>query len=149
LHDLDGLEAHGINRLVVRPTLQTTRDDAVFAIGDCASCTLPGSDQPLPPRAQAAQQQADFMVKAVNARLRGTPPPSFTYRDFGSLVSLADYQTLGIVFRGFKMEGLLAKLAYRSLHKRHLLALHGIAKVALDTLAHTITRRTEPRIKLH
>jgi NADH:ubiquinone reductase (H+-translocating) len=149
LHDLDGLEADGINRLVVRPTLQTTRDDAVFAIGDCASCTLPGSDQPLPPRAQAAQQQADFMVKAVNARLRGTPPPSFTYRDFGSLVSLADYQTLGIVFRGFKMEGLLAKLAYRSLHKRHLLALHGIAKVALDTLAHTITRRTEPRIKLH
>jgi len=149
LHGLDGLEADKINRLVVRPTLQTTRDDAVFAIGDCASCTLPGSDQPLPPRAQTAQQQADFMVKAINARLRGAPLPSFKYRDFGSLVSLADYQTLGIVFRGFKMEGLLAKLAYRSLHKRHLLALHGVAKVALDTLAQAITRRTEPRIKLH
>jgi NADH:ubiquinone reductase (H+-translocating) len=121
----------------------------VFAIGDCASCTLPGSDQPLPPRAQTAQQQAEFMVKAIKARLRGASQPSFRYRDFGSLVSLADYQTLGILFRGFKLEGLLAKLAYRSLHKKHLLALHGAPKVALDTLAHAIARRTEPRIKLH
>ncbi|MCI3952757.1 MAG: hypothetical protein K0R53_2255, partial [Burkholderiales bacterium] len=27
--------------------------------------------------------------------------------------------------------------------------LHGFAKVLLDTLARMITRRTEPRIKLH
>lgn len=30
-----------------------------------------------------------------------------------------------------------------------LLALHGFAKVALDTLARLITRRTEPHVKLH
>ena len=31
LRDLDGLETNRINQLVVRPTLQTTRDDDVFA----------------------------------------------------------------------------------------------------------------------
>jgi NADH dehydrogenase FAD-containing subunit len=31
-----------INRLVVRDTLQTTRDDNIFAIGDCACYVLPG-----------------------------------------------------------------------------------------------------------
>ncbi len=31
----------------------------------------------------------------------------------------------------------------------HELALHGFAKVALDTLARLITRRTEPHVKLH
>jgi len=31
----------------------------------------------------------------------------------------------------------------------HLVALHGWVKVALDTLARSITRRTEPHIKLH
>ena len=31
----------------------------------------------------------------------------------------------------------------------HQLALHGWPKVLLDTLARTITRRTEPQVKLH
>jgi NADH dehydrogenase len=54
LRNLDGLESNRINQLVVRPTLETTRDEAVFAIGDCAACPWegrPGSF--VPPRAQA------------------------------------------------------------------------------------------------
>ena len=38
---------------------------------------------------------------------------------------------------------------YVSLYKLHELALHGIWKVMLDTLARMITRRTEPHVKLH
>jgi NADH:ubiquinone reductase (H+-translocating) len=148
LKDIDGLETDRINRLVVRPTLQTTRDDDIFAIGDCASCTLPGASEPLPPRAQTAHQQANFMVKVIKARLRGKPLPIFNYRDFGSLVSLAHYDTLGVVLNT-RMQGLIARMAYLSLHKRHLQALHGSFKVALDTLVKAVTRRTEPRIKLH
>ena len=106
-------------------------------------------DHPLPPRAQTAQQEADYMVKVVKARLRGDPLPKFKYRDLGSLVSLADYDTFGLVLNNLKLEGLFARLAYRSLHQMHLQALHGNFKVALDTLIRTLTRRTEPRIKLH
>jgi NADH dehydrogenase len=149
LRDLDGLEADRINRLIVRPTLQSSRDDNIFAIGDCANCVLEGSDKPLPPRAQTAQQQADFLVKAIASRLDGRLLPEFRYRDRGSLVALSDYKTLGVVFGGFRLEGLLAKLAYRSLYKRHLLALYGAGKLALLTLAALISRRAEPRIKLH
>jgi NADH dehydrogenase len=149
LHEIDGLETDRINRLVVRPTLQTTRDDDVFALGDCASLTMPGETEPLPPRAQVAHQQANFMVKTIKARLHGAPLPQFKYRDFGSLVALADYRTLGVLFHNVKLQGLLARLTYLSLHKRHLQALHGNFKVALDTLVNAITRRTEPRIKLH
>jgi NADH dehydrogenase len=149
LRDLDELETDRINRLIVRPTLQTSRDDDIFAIGDCAAVVLPGSSEPLPPRAQTAHQEADYMVKAVKARLRGSPLPEFKYRDLGSLVALADYQTLGLIFKNVKMQGLIARLAYKSLHKRHLQALHGSFKVAIDTLVNAVTRRTEPRIKLH
>lgn len=149
LRDLDGLETDGINRLVVRPTLQTTRDEDIFAIGDCADCILPPGNDPLPPRAQTAHQQADFMVKAIKARLKGAPLSHFQYRDFGSLVSLAHYNTLGLVFQNVKMQGLIARLAYLSLHKRHLQAVHGTFKVALDTIVEAVTHRTEPRIKLH
>src|SRR5438552_5974282 len=44
LKDLGGLETNRINQLVVLPTLQTTRDENIFAIGDCASCPWLGKD---------------------------------------------------------------------------------------------------------
>jgi NADH dehydrogenase len=149
LRGLDGLETDSLNRLVVRPTMQTTRDDNVFAIGDCAHCVLPGMKEPLPPRAQTAREEADYMVKLLKARLRGAPLPVFKYRDFGSLVSLANYRTFGVVLNGLQLEGLFARLAYLSLHKRHQQALNGSFKVALDTIGNAFTRHTEPRIKLH
>ncbi len=89
------------------------------------------------------------MVKAIKARLAGRPLPNFKYRDFGSLVSLSHYHTFGILFHGFKFEGLLARIVYRSLHLMHQRALHGTGKVALDTIAKALTQHTEPRIKLH
>jgi NADH dehydrogenase len=58
LRDLDGLEVNRVNQLVVEPSLQTTSDPDIFAIGDCAPCPQPGERGPVPPRAQAAHQQA-------------------------------------------------------------------------------------------
>jgi NADH:ubiquinone reductase (H+-translocating) len=59
LQHLDGLDVNHINQLVVAPTLQTTRDPDIFAIGDCAACPRPGLSTSVPPRAQAAHQQAE------------------------------------------------------------------------------------------
>jgi hypothetical protein len=47
------------------------------------------------------------------------------------------------------IEGLFARTMYASLYKMHELALHGFPKVAPDTLARLITRRTESHVKLH
>jgi NADH dehydrogenase len=155
LRDLDGLEANRINQLVVRPTLQTTRDDAVFAIGDCAACPWLGKkDETVPPRAQAAHQQASHMVKQLRRLLRGRPLLPWRYRDFGSLVSLGEYSTVGNLMGALTggnlwIEGWFARIMYLSLAKLHELALHGFWKTALDTAARLITRRTEPHVKLH
>ncbi len=74
LKDLDGLETNRINQLVVLPTLQTTRDENIFAIGDCAAAPWLGKEGALvPPRAQSAHQQASHMVKQIQNRLRGQP----------------------------------------------------------------------------
>ena len=155
LRDLDGLETNRINQLVVRATLQTTRDDDVFAIGDCAACPWVGKDGVVvPPRAQAAHQQASHMVKQLRRRLQGRSLEPWRYRDFGSLVSLGEYSTVGNLMgalsgRNLWLEGWFARMMYLSLYKMHELALHGFWKMALDTLARLITRRTEPHIKLH
>ena len=162
LRDIGGLETNRINQLVVRPTLQSTRDDKVFAIGDCAACAWPeannGKGGFVPPRAQAAHQQASLMVKQVRRRIAGKPLAEYRYRDFGSLVSLGEHSTVGNMMgglagksggKGMIIEGFMARMMYVSLYKMHELALHGFVKVALDTTARLITRRTEPHVKLH
>ena len=153
LKDLGGLETDRINRLVVRDTLQTTRDDNIFAIGDCASYFLPEEGNPAPPRAQTAHQMASLVAKSIRARLNGKALPTFKYRDFGNLVNLSEYTTVGNLLgkgkRSVYLEGMFARMMYWSLHKMHQHALHGSTKVAVDTAVHAVTRRTEPRIKLH
>jgi NADH dehydrogenase len=153
LQDLDGLESNRINQLVVLPTLQTTRDPNVFAIGDCAACPWYGKPGALvPPRAQAAHQQASLMVKQIRNRLAGKPLAEFKYKDFGSLVSLGEDSTVGNLMgagRNIWISGQFAKLMYLSLYKMHELALHGFLKVSLDTAGRFLSRSTEPHIKLH
>jgi NADH:ubiquinone reductase (H+-translocating) len=154
LNNLDGLETNRINQLMVTPTLQTTRDPSIFAFGDCASCPWPEKNGFVPPRAQSAHQQASHLYRMLPRYLRGEPIAAFQYRDFGSLVSLGKFSTvgslMGSITRGAVMiEGLFAKLMYLSLYKMHEYALHGFTKVFLDTLARIITRRTEPHVKLH
>ncbi|MGH8616507.1 MAG: NAD(P)/FAD-dependent oxidoreductase [Burkholderiales bacterium] len=154
LSGLDGLEVNRLNQLVVAQTLQTTQDPDIFAFGDCAACPWPGHVHTVPPRAQAAHQQASHLLKTLRRRLDGQPPLPYVYRDFGSLVSLGHYSTVGslmgkLLGGAIFIEGLFARFMYVSLYKMHLFALHGFAKVAFDTLARLITRRTEPRVKLH
>lgn len=137
-------------------------DRIVFAMGDCAACPWPeanhGKGGFVPPRAQAAHQQASLMFKQVQRRLAGRPLLPYRYRDFGSLVSLGEFSTVGTMMGGpldrlmggsLMIEGLMARIMYLSLYKMHEVALHGYAKVTLDTLARLITRRTEPHVKLH
>ena len=118
LRNIDGLETNAINQLLVRQTLQTTRDDDIFAIGDCAACPWPERSGTVPPRAQAAHQQATHLYKQLQRRLAGRPLEPWHYRDFGSLVSLGEYSTVGslmgkLIGRSLFVEGCFARFMYR------------------------------------
>jgi NADH dehydrogenase len=152
-HELDGLEVNRINQLVVTPTLRTTRDPDIFAIGDCAACPGPG-ERSVPPRAQAAHQEAAHMVRQIERRLRGAPLLPYSYRDFGSLVSLGRWSTVGNLVgfprgRSLFIEGFVARMMYGSLRLMHERALHGTASTLFGVLGRALARRTEPRVKLH
>ena len=155
LRELEGLETNRLNQLVVTPTLQTTRDPNIFALGDCAAAPWAGREGvTVPPRAQAAHQQASHLVRQLRRRLRGQPLAPWRYRDFGSLVSLGEYSTVGnlmgsLVGGNLWVEGLFARTMYLSLYKMHQVALHGYWKTALGSASRLLTRGTEPRVKLH
>jgi NADH dehydrogenase len=154
LGSLDGLETNRINQLMVLPTLQTTRDPDIFALGDCSAFPREESGRPVPPAAQAAHQQASHLLRSITLRLDGRPIGPFHYRDFGSLVSLGEYSTIGSLMgflsgKSYRVEGWFARFMYLSLYKMHLYALHGPVGVILDTLARFLKRGTEPAVKLH
>ena len=154
LMELDGLESNRISQLLVRPTLQTTLDDNIFAFGDCAACPLgDGSERTVPPRAQAAHQQASLLAKALKLRLEGQALPEFRYRDYGSLISLSRFSAVGNLMGNLmgsvKLEGWLARMFYVSLYRMHQMALYGVLRTALLMLGDRIGRSTEPRLKLH
>src|SRR5207237_10933912 len=94
LRNLDGLDVNRSNQLVVTPTLQTSADPDIFAVGDCAACPREGHATPVPPRAQAAHQQAAHVVKQLRRRLAGQKLEPFVYRDFASLVSRSESSAL-------------------------------------------------------
>ena len=158
LKDFGGLETNAIHQLVVHETLQTTRDPDIFALGDCAACPCSDADGGragiVPPRAQAAHQQATHMLEQIKRRFAHRPLKPYRYRDFGSLVSLGKFSTVGnmmggLIGKNLMIEGYFAKLVYLSLYKLHELAIHGPIKTTLYTLARMITRQTNPTVKLH
>jgi NADH dehydrogenase len=154
LRDLDGLETNRLNQLVVEPSLQTTRDPNIFAMGDCAACPLPGGTGFVPPRAQAAHQQADHMAAQIEKRLHGKDLLPYMYKDFGSLVSLGHHSTVGnlmgsVFGRGMFIEGLFARMMYQSMRVMHERALNGTRYALLSLLSRRLSRRTGPSVKLH
>ncbi|MCP3697837.1 MAG: NAD(P)/FAD-dependent oxidoreductase [Aliivibrio sp.] len=153
IKDIAGLETNRINQLVVKPTLQTTRDDDIFVIGDLASCEKPEGGF-VPPRAQAAHQMASHAFKNIVAKMTDREMKPYVYKDHGSLVSLSNFSTVGSLMgnltKGSMMvEGRIARVVYISLYRMHQIALHGVFKTTLIMLVGRINRVLRPNLKLH
>ena len=153
LTGIEWLETTSINQVVVNDNLQSVSDENVFAIGDCAACPWPGHDVNVPPRAQAAHQQASVLAKSLSRRIDGRALLKYRYRDYGSLVSLGRFSTIGSLMGKLigdvVIEGLIARLMYLALYKVHQLVLFGTGRVVLLSLANLFRRAVHPRIKLH
>lgn len=154
LSGLAGLEVAPSNQMRVKPSLQTTNDPNIFAIGDCASLLIPGQDRPLPATAQVAHQQAQHLIRHLPTFLAsGQPIPDFVFRDFGSLVSLGEYDAYGSLgklglFDGLTIRGRLAQFSHVMLYRSHQSRLHGFWRGGLMWLVDVLNSRIRSRIRL-
>jgi NADH dehydrogenase len=154
LKDIGGLETTRNDQLVVRPTLQTTRDDRIYALGDCCFCVVEAGSRPIPPRAQAAHQMADTVFHNLKRQVAGKSLSPFVYRDHGSLISLSRFSTVGslmgnLVGGRLAIEGRLARIVYLSLYRMHLVAIHGWLKGMIMILVGHVNQVIRPKLKLH
>lgn len=148
-----GLPTDRLGRIEVDEDLAVRGLDGVYAIGDCcASYREDGSE--VPPRAQAAHQMAAVVAHNLLATRGGRRTKAFVYRDFGSLVSLSNFSTVGnlmgnLVRGTIFVEGWLARMAYLSLYRMHQVAIHGTFSTLLIMLGDRIYKATRAEVKLH
>ncbi len=151
-----GLPTARNGAVLVGPDLRVEGHEDVFALGDCAYCPM-DDGKPVPPRAQAAHQQASFLYDALLARARGdrgAPRGRYVYRDYGSLVSIGTRDSVGnllgsLVPATWFVQGLLARWMYASLHLMHHRAVLGTVRTGVLALARFLVRRATPQVKLH
>ena len=150
---LDGLETNKRNQLVVERTLQCSRDSNIFAFGDCAACPTPDDKGQVPPLAQAAHQQARLLAGNLERHINGTQLIGYTYKDWGSLVALGRYTTVGTLMSNLLgnhfVAGNFARLMYLLLHRRHQAAVNGWWRTGLWMLDDLVRRGIRPHVKLH
>lgn len=148
-----GLEINRINQISCEPTLVSKSDNTIYAIGDCCDITMPDGKK-VPPRAQSAHQMASLVAKNICNRVHNKPEKNFSYRDYGSLVNLSQFSTVGSLMGNLMkgslfIEGLLARMMYLALYRMHQLAIYGYVKGPFIIVLSKISKSIRPKMKLH
>ena len=151
-----GLQTNRINQIDCHRTLKSVSDESIYAIGDCCHVEMlvDGEPQKVPPRAQSAHQMASVAAKNIVRELKGKELVEFKYTDYGSLVNLARFSTVGSLMGNLMkgsmfIEGKIARVMYLSLYRMHQLAIHGYLKGPFVILLSQISKIIRPKIKLH
>ncbi|MCX2561978.1 NAD(P)/FAD-dependent oxidoreductase [Acetobacter farinalis] len=148
--EMDGLECARGGQLVVKPNLQTTLDDRIFAVGDCSFIT----EHPLPPTAQVARQEAHHLARYLPQWiLNQTPVPPFTFNNKGAIVALGNYNGWGAfpdgkTFGGGTLRGLSARLGHTALYRQHQFELYGVVGGAIACLTDWLDRFVRPAVRM-
>ncbi len=150
-----GLPTAKGGQVEVDPHLRVKGVADVYALGDCAAC-VDGKGNAVPPRAQAAHQQADYLVTTFLRKSKGHAPLArpYEYRDYGSLVSVGRSTSVGSLMGSLRgaswfVQGTMARLMYTSLHLMHHRAVLGTMRTGVLALARFLVRRATPLVKLH
>ncbi|MFC3093193.1 NAD(P)/FAD-dependent oxidoreductase [Alteromonas sediminis] len=146
-------EINRAQQIIVNPHLQTLLTDDIYVIGD--ACGFQQNDGSwVPPRAQSAHQMASTAAKNIRNQLLGKPLERYRYLDYGSLVHLSKYSTVGSLMgkltnSAMFIEGKLARFVYVSLYNMHQFAVHGWLKGTLVLLGRKVGNIVGPKLKLH
>ncbi len=154
LRTLEGLPLNRLGQVIVDATLQVEPGSGIYAMGDCAACAAAKGDALVPPRAQAAFQQAVYLADALARRLDERAVPLFAYRDQGTLVSFGRASAAGALMsellrRPLFIDGWFAASCYRHLYRRHIMGLTGVKRALMYAASQWLRERVRPTVKLN
>jgi NADH dehydrogenase len=154
LRTLEGLPLNRLGQVIVDATLQVEPGSGIYAMGDCAACAASKGDALVPPRAQAAWQQAVYLADALARRLDDCAVPLFSYRDQGTLISFGRAGAAGALMsellrQPLFIDGWFAASCYRHLYRRHIMGLTGVKRAVMYAASQWLRERVRPTVKLN
>jgi NADH dehydrogenase len=116
LGEATGAEVDRAGRVSVAPDLTLPGHPEVFALGDMVRVTGgDGQHQDLLGVAPVAMQEGRYVAKTVRARLRGSEPERFRYRDKGNVATIGRARAVADV-KGLRVSGFPAWLLWLGIH---------------------------------
>lgn len=114
LAEQTGAELDRAGRIKVQADLSLPGQPGVFVLGDMANCVGPDGKE-LPGVAPVAISQGKFIAKLIRARIAGREPPTYRYRDLGSLATIGRNAAVADI-GNFHFSGYLAWLMWVFIH---------------------------------
>ena len=132
-------------RVAVRPDLSVEGLENVYSLGDVAAC-LDEDGKPLPGLAQVAQQQGEYLGKALRAQLTGgAAPKPFRFHNRGNAAIIGRHAAI-FDFGRFRMKGYPAWMLWAIVHVVLLVNFAQRIRVSLQWLWRYLTYRRGARI---
>ena len=131
-------------RVVVGPDLSVPGHPEIFVIGDTAAVSAPDG-KPLPGVAPVAKQQGRYVARAIAARLAGSAPPPFRYRNVGNLATIGRREAV-VDFGWLRLSGRLAWLLWSGAHIYFLIGFRNRLVVAVEWLWSYLTYQRGARL---
>jgi NADH dehydrogenase len=139
-----GLSTNHLKKIMVDASLRSSNDSRIYALGDCANYICPLKGRRRRARRSRTSRPCSWPTcwRARTTRHR----PDFRYHDYGSLVSLGQQAAVGsltgpVSGRSYSVGGAAASVLYRLLYQKHLLQLHGVARMVTHTLVDWLRAR--------
>ncbi len=140
-----GTETDRVGRVVVGTDLTVPDHPEIFVIGDTAHA-LGRDGKPLPGLAPVAKQQGAYVAKVLRARLAGkSPPPSFRYRDWGTMATIGRRAAVAD-FGRLHIRGTLAWLLWGLVHISFLIGFRNRLVVMLEWIWSYLTFQSGARL---
>src|ERR1700761_2451271 len=118
-------------RIVTDEQLEVPDWPGVWALGDCASITDPGTGRPYPPTAQHALRQGKTVANNVIAAIRGGTKRPFSFSTLGLMAAIGRRTGVANIL-GVNFSGFAAWFLWRSIYLSKLPRLEKKVRVALD-----------------
>ncbi|CAN5212356.1 NAD(P)/FAD-dependent oxidoreductase [soil metagenome] len=131
-------------RVIVNTDFSVAGHSDVFVIGDLANYSHI-NNAPLPGTASVAMQEARFVADVIRARLSGSPPPEFHYRDKGDLAVIGRNKAVARIGK-LKFSGFLAWLIWAFIHISYLIEFDNKILVLVQWSIAYFTRKRGSRL---
>lgn len=139
-----GIEGDRAGRVPVDAYLRPGGHEAIFVIGDTASCMGP-QGRPLPGVAPVAKQQGGHAAQTILATMAGRKPVPFAYRNYGNLATIGRNHAVAD-FGKFQMSGFAAWVLWCVAHIYFLAGFRNRFVVGVNWLWHYVTFERNARL---